>query len=246
MKRLVSLFLLVTVLAAAIVIAIRLRSNPAGSGEPLNPKVLPIAPDLDSLPADSVWFGAILDSRREQETFFRGPDSPLEDRDRTDFQGLHYWPPDPAFRFRVTLEPFAQRDSTIILDTKGEERVFERAGRLRFTIDGREQALTLYWQKYHQYWFLPFRDATAGTETYEVGRYVEPGDLGNGRFEIDFNRAYNPYCAYSHRWACPIPPEENQLTVPIRAGEKAFHAGDKSELMPAMESRGIDTPRIGL
>ena len=227
MKRLVPLFLLVMVLVAAIVVAIRMRTGPGPSGAPLDPKVLPIAPDLDSLPADSVWFGQLLTHRREQDAFFRGPDSPLEDRDRADFQGLSCWPPDPAFRLRLRLEPFAGADSVVILDTKGEERTFQRAGRFRFKLDDREQSLTLYRQTYHNYWFLPFRDATAGTETYEVGRYVEPGELGDGLFEIDFNRAYNPYCAYSHRWACPIPPEENRLTIPIRAGEKMFHPASK-------------------
>ncbi|HEX7879498.1 MAG TPA: DUF1684 domain-containing protein [Candidatus Eisenbacteria bacterium] len=224
MKRLVSLFLLVMVLMAAVVVAIRLRSRPAGSSAPLDPKVLPIAPDLDSLPADSVWFGQVVHDREEQAAFFRGPDSPLEDRDRTDFQGLSYWPPDPAWRLTLRFEPFADPDSVIILDTKGEERTFTRSGRFRFTREGREVTLTLYRQDYLKYWFLPFKDTTAGTETYEVGRYVEPHDLGDGFFEVDFNRAYNPYCAYSHRWACPIPPKENELPIPIRAGEKMFHA----------------------
>jgi uncharacterized protein (DUF1684 family) len=221
MKRLVSLFLLVMVLMAAVVVAIRLRSRP-DAGPPLDPRVLPIAPDLDSLPADSVWFGLVLHDRREQADFFRGPDSPLEDRDRTDFQGLTHWPPDPAWRLTLRLEPFEHPDSVTILDTKGEERSFQRAGRFRFTREGREVTLTLFRQTYHNYWFLPFRDATAGSETYEVGRYVEPRELGGGVFEVDFNRAYNPYCAYSHRWACPIPPKENVLEIPIRAGEKKF------------------------
>jgi len=229
MKRLVSLFLLVTVLVVAIVVAIRLRTTTPPASTPLDPNVLPIAPDLDSLPADSTWFGRLLIDRREQEAGFRGPDSPLEDQDRLNFQGLSHWAPDPTWRLTLTLEPFANPDSVTILDTKGEERTFQRAGRFRFVIDGREQFLTLYRQTYHNYWFLPFRDATAGSETYAVGRYVEPRELGKGRFEVDFNRAYNPYCAYSHRWACPIPPEENRLTIPIRAGEKMFHPATKSQ-----------------
>ncbi|MDZ4805407.1 MAG: DUF1684 domain-containing protein [Candidatus Eisenbacteria bacterium] len=228
MKRLVSLFLLITILVVAIVVAIRVRTGAAPSGQPLDPRVLPIAPDLDSLPADSVWFGQVLHDRREQVDSFRGPDSPLEDRDRTDFQGLSHWPPDPTWRFTLRLEPFARPDSVVLLDTKGKERTFLRAGRFRFQVAGREQFLTLYRQTYQNYWFLPFRDATAGSETYEVGRYVEPRELGEGRFEVDFNRAYNPYCAYSHRWACPIPPAENRLAIPIRAGEKIFHPASKN------------------
>ena len=71
--------------------------------------------------------------------------------------------------------------------------------------------------------FIPFRDATSGKDTYGAGRYVEAEALGNGRYLLDFNRAYNPYCAYNDDWRCPLPPAENWLKVAIRAGEKSFH-----------------------
>jgi len=71
--------------------------------------------------------------------------------------------------------------------------------------------------------FIPFRDATSGKDTYGAGRYVEAEPLGKGRYLLDFNRAYNPYCAYNDDWRCPLPPAENWLTVAIRAGEKSFH-----------------------
>ena len=70
--------------------------------------------------------------------------------------------------------------------------------------------------------FIPFRDASAGGETYEVGRYLEPQARPDGTLEVDFNYAYNPFCAYGEGWSCPIPPEENRLAVTIAAGEKAF------------------------
>jgi uncharacterized protein len=69
--------------------------------------------------------------------------------------------------------------------------------------------------------FVPFMDATSGTETYAAGRYIEAELDANGNIMIDFNEAYNPYCAYSPRWSCPIPPVENRLKVPLRAGEKS-------------------------
>ncbi len=72
--------------------------------------------------------------------------------------------------------------------------------------------------------FLPFADALAGNETYGAGRYLEPRSLSKSKFAIDFNYAYNPYRAYNARWSCPIPPAENHLKVPIRAGEKVFEA----------------------
>ena len=72
--------------------------------------------------------------------------------------------------------------------------------------------------------FLPFVDSLAGKETYGAGRYLEPHRHGDGPFHIDFNYAYNPYCAYNERWSCPITPAENRLKVPIRAGEKLFES----------------------
>jgi uncharacterized protein len=72
-------------------------------------------------------------------------------------------------------------------------------------------------------YFLPFTDALAGAETYGAGRYLEPEQLPDRRFRVNFNLAYNPYCAYNEAWSCPITPPENRLTVPVRAGEMVFH-----------------------
>ena len=69
---------------------------------------------------------------------------------------------------------------------------------------------------------MPFVDALAGRETYGAGRYVEPERLDDGKLLVDFNQAYNPYCAYNANWSCPLPPRENRLQVPIRAGEKIY------------------------
>jgi len=91
----------------------------------------------------------------------------------------------------------------------------------KFRVDGQEAELTIYAS--HHGLFLPFVDALAGTETYGAGRYLDPEVLPNGKFLIDFNLAYNPYCAYNDRWSCPLTPFENRLKAPIRAGEKVFH-----------------------
>ena len=96
-----------------------------------------------------------------------------------------------------------------------------RAGTLRFSLGGRELQLAAYDQGHEL--FIPFRDATSGTDSYGAGRYVEAHPLGQKRYAIDFNSAYNPYCAYNENWSCPLPPRENWLDVPIRAGEKTFH-----------------------
>ena len=105
-------------------------------------------------------------------------------------------------------------------------------GTIHFTINDTAVALNIYQgqdlmatEKYRDHLFIPFTDATSGEETYESGRYIdlEIKDIKNDKFLIDFNRAYNPYCAYvSGKFNCPIPPAENRLLVAIRAGEKAF------------------------
>jgi uncharacterized protein (DUF1684 family) len=109
----------------------------------------------------------------------------------------------------------------------GDRRHYRRWGRLSFEVDGRPAALTIYSDPYDEDYFLPFRDATNGDETYGAGRYLDnhrPGveRTGENTFIIDFNYAYNPYCAYSERYSCPLPPRENWLDVPIRAGEKKY------------------------
>jgi uncharacterized protein (DUF1684 family) len=105
--------------------------------------------------------------------------------------------------------------------TTGDIQVYRRFGRFHFSVDGQDAELTLYLGE-HGY-FLPFVDSLAGKETYPAGRYLEPNPLGGGHFSIDFNQAYNPYCAYNDYWSCPLTPSENRLKIPVRAGEKIFH-----------------------
>jgi hypothetical protein len=94
---------------------------------------------------------------------------------------------------------------------------------VRFEVGGEPARVTLFASPDTHELFLPFRDATSGKETYGAGRYleVEPPNA-DGRVVVDFNDAYNPYCAYNASWSCPIPPGENWLAVPIRAGERSF------------------------
>jgi uncharacterized protein (DUF1684 family) len=87
-------------------------------------------------------------------------------------------------------------------------------------VDGQPAELTIYQSE--SGWFLPFVDSLSGKETYPAGRYLEPELLGDDRFMVDFNLAYNPYCAYNDTWSCPLSPFKNRLKVPIRAGEKLF------------------------
>lgn len=164
--------------------------------------------------------------RAAKDRFFKEhPQSPLTDAQRAGFGGLRYFPERPDLRLALTVEPLAQ-ESTIVMQTStGDRQSYRRLGRLRFAVDGQEAALTLFADEAGGL-FLPFADALAGSETYGAGRYLEPEPLADGRVLIDFNLAYNPYCAYNDDWSCPITPPENRLRVAIRAGERLFHAAD--------------------
>ena len=159
--------------------------------------------------------------RREKDDFFRtNPASPLTPAQRQAFTGLRYFPPNPALRLTTEVEEFPEKDEVQMQTTTGDVQTYERFGRIRFDVDGQEGSLTVFHNEYG--FFLPFVDSLAGKETYGAGRYLEPEPLPDGRFLIDFNLAYNPYCAYNEHWSCPITPAENRLKVPIRAGELIF------------------------
>ena len=154
--------------------------------------------------------------------------SPLDPDARARFAGLSYFPYDPAFRFAVEL----QRVSELSIETQtaGDDGMvvltpFARTRGLDGALAGE---LTLYWiGGYGGGVFLPFRDPTSGNETFGGGRYlldtIKSADLGgdgDGRVILDFNFAYNPSCAYSERWICPLAPPLNRLGHAVRAGEK--------------------------
>ena len=174
--------------------------------------------------------------RHGRDDLFRThPQSPLSEEARVQFTELHYFDHDPAYRIRVRVEP-ADEGDPLEIDTGGEDGVitYRRAGWLRFRLGGEECRLTVFsLVGYGGGLFLPFRDATSGSETYGGGRYlfdtVKNTDglaleltAGSPEITIDFNFAYNPSCVYDARWACPLAPRENWLPVPVRAGEKMF------------------------
>jgi uncharacterized protein (DUF1684 family) len=164
----------------------------------------------------------VAELRRMKDEFFaRGGDSPLSDEQRASFTGLRYFDVDPDLRFEVTIERGADAHSEVVQTSDGSVQHLARAGTLRFDVGGSDVALIAYDQGHEL--FIPFRDATSGDETYGAGRYVEAHPLGDDRYELDLNTAYNPYCAYNDAWSCPLPPRDNWLDVPIRAGEKSFH-----------------------
>jgi uncharacterized protein (DUF1684 family) len=162
------------------------------------------------------------DFRRAKDDFFaRDPQSPLTREQKSTFTGLHYFPENPALVVEAPVEVFPKQDEIQMQTSSGDVQHYTRYGRLRFTVDGQPAELTIYATE--DGYFLPFVDSQASKDTYGAGRYLEPEPLGDGRFAVDFNLAYNPYCAYNEHWSCPLTPFENHIKVPIKAGEKNFH-----------------------
>src|SRR6266850_3996563 len=159
--------------------------------------------------------------RMKDEFFALDPDSPLSDEQRVSFAGLRYFDPDPNLHYEVALERACAGPPEEVETNDGSVQLMPRAGTLRFSVGGKDAVLVAYDQGHKL--FVPFRDATSGSETYGSGRYVEAEPIGHDTYDVDFNTAYNPYCAYGDDWICPLPPRENWLDVPIRAGEKTFH-----------------------
>lgn len=167
--------------------------------------------------------------RKQIDEFMRShPQSPLDADQRAGFAGLVYYDEDPALSFVAAPVRLPEDEPVIEMETStGDSRPFRRWGVIAFEVGGKPAKLTIYSDAAGVEFFLPFRDATSGGETYGAGRYLDnhrPGLalLDDGQIELNFNYAYNPYCAYSPYFSCPLPPRENWLAVPIRAGEKDF------------------------
>ncbi len=166
----------------------------------------------------------ILEFRRQKDDFFKNdPHSPLTPEQKKDFKGLKYFPPDEKYRFVVNLEENKRKPITYIVTNTGDAQEFIKFGTVRFEVDGIPCKLTVFKAPDSDYYFIPFMDLTTGEETYGSGRYVDISPTGNpGEFILDFNLAYNPYCAYNENWVCPVTPRENRLPCRIEAGEKRF------------------------
>lgn len=161
----------------------------------------------------------VLEFRDEKDRFFKvAPQSPLPEQDRNDFSGLSYYEPDGTFAFTVDLQPVEPTDVQISTTT-GDQRTYKRVATATISVGGEDATLALY-SSGHESLFLPFRDATSGSETYGAGRYIDVTPNGDGTVVIDFNYAYAPFCAYSDRYSCALPPQENWLSLAIRAGER--------------------------
>jgi len=170
----------------------------------------------------------VLLARREKDQMLKsGSESPLREEDKARFQGLAYYDINPAYRFKVTLHRYPAPGTIRVATNTEEIRQALRYGYFDFEVDGRMCRLQVYRmlednETGGSHLFIPFRDGTTGKETYGGGRYIDLQENTTGIYELDFNRAYSPYCVYGRDYSCPLPPRENTLPVPIYAGEKNF------------------------
>jgi uncharacterized protein (DUF1684 family) len=170
----------------------------------------------------------ILAQREQRDEEFRtGENSPLAEDQRAGFTGLEHFPPDPAFQFEVFLHRYERPEQVSFSFTgKDGERPAVRWGYVEFSVDGTMVRLQAYrllrGGMPEDHIFIPFRDLTTGRETYGGGRYLELPYDPAGRYALDFNLSFYPYCAYNPVWSCPVPPRENDIGVAIRAGERGL------------------------
>ncbi|GAB3423018.1 DUF1684 domain-containing protein [Haloparvum alkalitolerans] len=175
----------------------------------------------------SEYADELVANRAEKDDFFaEHPQSPIPPEHRDDFSGLNYFDPDETYRVAAVATVHDDPEPVEMETTAGAPVRYLRVVTFTFELDGETYELAGYRQESDdgEGLFVPFRDKTTGQETYRHGRYMElepEGELSDGDpVTLDFNLAYNPFCAYSETFSCPLPPEENWLETEIRAGER--------------------------
>lgn len=168
----------------------------------------------------------LLQFRKQKDKAWKNDkESPLTEVQKKNFKSLDYFQPNPDLSFELKLDkniPDVGKE-IVIKTTGGDEQIYLRAGKITFTLGGKEIEAIVFEdpeQEQFQYYLL-FRDQTTGKETYKNGRMLQIPKKGDILI-VDFNYAYNPYSSYNDNWDCPITPEENVLPIPIKAGEKKF------------------------
>jgi uncharacterized protein len=168
----------------------------------------------------------IAAEREAKDEMFRqeGGPSPIRPGEIDKFVPLSYFPIDESYAVPAQLEPAPERIAITMPTSTGTMRDVELVGTLKFNLRGQPLRLTAFVERGQRQLFVPFSDLTSGTETYQAGRYMSLDPTPSGIYIVDFNVAYIPYCYYNAEYECPLPPRENRLTVPIRAGERMRRA----------------------
>ena len=175
------------------------------------------------------YVSEVVKFRQEKDNYMKNdPGSPFNQDTTAEFHSLKYFDVNPDFVFKSELYLYNEKDTVKILGTKGDERKAVRYGYVNINFKNIVYRVNVYksWAKNNQeYYSIWFTDETTGKETYGVGRYID-FDLNRDSdylYTIDFNLAYNPYCAYSTMYSCAIPTKEDYIAFPVEAGEKKFH-----------------------
>lgn len=185
--------------------------------------------------------------QQKLERMANDPSSPLT---AEDISHIHHYAPDSTYVVHGRVELLHGEQPFRMPTSDGTSKVYVRHAKVRFQLQGEEGELTVYRSPdlfanplYRDHLFLPFTDATNGVETYGGGRYIDLSvdDIQNGSITIDFNTAYNPYCAYSSGYRCPLPPVENFLPIPIRAGEMNYTGVIRERPQPAVTPKPMTT-----
>ena len=184
-------------------------------------------------PDEGSYVERISAERAEKERMFReSSDSPIPPGKQDELLPLSYFAVDPSYATPAVLKLSEDRPVFEMPTSTGKMRKMERVGVLEFTLAGEPRSLGAFVEAGTRgvaRLFVPFSDVTSGKETYAAGRYLDLDPTSTGLYEIDFNRAYNPYCAYNESYDCPFPPPSNRLKIPIRAGERVRASAPATE-----------------
>ena len=203
-------------------------------------------------PDESGWLNTLLQDRQGKDEFFRdGPGSPILVERRGTLLPLHYYDANPVYRVPAALEVGTEQPIFDIPTSTGEIRPMQRVGVLKFALNGEPMQLSALAEapvRSIDSLFIMFKDPTNNADTYAGGRYLDLPRTATGHYDLDFNRAYHPYCYYNEEFDCPYPPRENWLTPPILAGERLApgYSGFGAGVVPPpddVEAPAADTPQ---
>ena len=172
----------------------------------------------------------VNEHRQEKHDEFKDEEStPLKKEQLSEFEGLHYFDIDRRYHLRGKFGRTSNESSFKMKTSTDRLPEYIKYGKISFEMDGKEFSLSVYQnvelvkkEGYEDYLFIPFTDETNGDETYGGGRYIDFRIPESEDVYLNFNLCYNPYCAYNHKYSCPIPPKENDLPIKITAGEKMY------------------------
>lgn len=181
--------------------------------------------------AQSTWFSTLMDDRKKHDEELKtGADSPIPDTLRDTFTGLRYFDPSNNYLTSAELVRLKKPKTVWFATSDGREKEYIYFADLKFQLLGKSYVLSAYYsptirerEGLSKHVFVPFKDLTNRVETYGGGRYLDLTEPEGNTIELDFNRAYNPYCAYSDGFSCPKVPAENYLNLRIEAGEKTLY-----------------------